>query len=183
MWVGVVDVSVFASQPSWLKKWKLNGMVKSIKKNKNCPQLIAAYKVGAGGVMEASGDGWAGPNWSMVNIFALSLSLSLFSTLPLSPTISLQDFCSSESHSIAGEIKVVTEPDHLSPVREILQLLSVLHRYVVQGRAPQIAVSSCTVTCLGQTLLNFCVIVHASLSLCLVKEVSSSHYLLCRWSW
>lgn len=32
-------------QVSWLKKWKLHGNAKSIKKNKNCHHLIAAYKV------------------------------------------------------------------------------------------------------------------------------------------
>jgi len=32
-------------QASWLKKWKLVGNAKNIKKNKNCQQLIAAYKV------------------------------------------------------------------------------------------------------------------------------------------
>ena len=39
-------IMVLLFQSSWLKKWKLTGAVKSIKKNKNCPQLIAAYKVG-----------------------------------------------------------------------------------------------------------------------------------------
>ena len=33
------------SQTSWLRKWKLQGSAKSIKKNKNCHQLVAAYKV------------------------------------------------------------------------------------------------------------------------------------------
>ena len=45
----------------------------------------------------------------------------------------LQDFCSSESNSIAGEVKVVTEPDHLSLIKEVLMLLNLLHGYVVQG--------------------------------------------------
>ena len=36
---------VIAVQPSWLKKWKLHGSMKSTKKNKNCNQLISAYKV------------------------------------------------------------------------------------------------------------------------------------------
>ena len=32
-------------QASWLRKWKLQGSPKSIKKNKNCQQLVTAYKV------------------------------------------------------------------------------------------------------------------------------------------
>ena len=29
----------------WLRRWKLHGTPKNIKKNRNCRQLIAAYKV------------------------------------------------------------------------------------------------------------------------------------------
>lgn len=31
---------------AFLRKWKLTGVPKSIRKNRNCSQLVAAYKVG-----------------------------------------------------------------------------------------------------------------------------------------
>lgn len=31
--------------PAFLRKWKLTGYSKSIRKNRNCAQLVAAYKV------------------------------------------------------------------------------------------------------------------------------------------
>lgn len=31
---------------AFLRKWKLTGIPKSIRKNRNCSQLVAAYKVG-----------------------------------------------------------------------------------------------------------------------------------------
>lgn len=37
--------NLHVTQASWLRKWKLQGSPKSIKKNKNCHQLVAAYKV------------------------------------------------------------------------------------------------------------------------------------------
>ena len=30
---------------AFLRKWKLSGVPKSIRKNRNCPQLVEAYKV------------------------------------------------------------------------------------------------------------------------------------------
>ena len=31
--------------PEWLRRWKLHGTTRNIKKNRNCKQLVAAYKV------------------------------------------------------------------------------------------------------------------------------------------
>ena len=75
--------------------------------------------------------------------FSPSLPLSLS---PLPPSLH-QDFCSSESNSIAGEIKVVTEPDHLSPIKEVLQLLNLLHGYIVQGDIIHVNFVSSCCTC------------------------------------
>jgi E3 ubiquitin-protein ligase HECTD1 len=71
------------AKASWLRKWRLQGSPKSIKKNKNCQQLVAAYK----------------------------------------------DFVNSEVHSASTAVQRVTETDHLSSLKDILSLLSLLYSY------------------------------------------------------
>ena len=71
--------------------------------------------------------------------FSLPPSLS-FSSLPpslppsLLPSLPDKDFCNSETHSaVSSAVQPVSESDPLSPLNEVLTLLTVLHSYAQNG--------------------------------------------------
>jgi len=62
-----------------------------------------------------------------------SLSLLLAEPQFLPSSIPLQDFCSSDTHSVCSSPKLVLETDHLSQLRDILALLKLLYSFATQG--------------------------------------------------
>ena len=60
-----------------------------------------------------------------------SIILLLFP--PSLPPPRLQDFCSSEAHSLAGAVRQVTDTDHLAPLKDCLASLRQLHSLSNQG--------------------------------------------------
>ena len=55
---------------AFLRKWKLTGVPKSIRKNRNCSQLVAAYKVGR--VLHGWLAGWLA-GWLVLYFVAVGL--------------------------------------------------------------------------------------------------------------
>ena len=49
----------------------------------------------------------------------------------------LQDFCSSEAHSVPGKVKVVTETDNLAPLADLLALLKLLHTFTRESESAE----------------------------------------------
>lgn len=46
----------------------------------------------------------------------------------------LQDFCSSEAHSVPGKVKAVTETDSLAPLADLLALLKLLQAFTQESK-------------------------------------------------